>query len=168
MAQINRRTMRTPRETERIWNNRIVDKNLEDGWLESLNSLKVFELISICEGQANGRGPFSNRPHINLRIREKHIPMMATHFDEIATNLQKKLIELFGNENTNADIEYKIKFNSSRFKQEIMRDFVVHVQSRAVIEELDEIDPSIKKWFTENINAVCQLDLFMGELNALR
>lgn len=168
MAQINRRTMRAPRETERIWNNRIVHKNIEDGWLESLNSLKVFELISICEGHANSRRPFSNRPHINLRIREKHIPMMATNFDEIATNLQNKLIELFGNENTNADIEYKIKFNSSRFKQEIMRDFVVHVQSRTLIEESDEIDPSIKNWFKENINAVCQLDLFMGELNALR
>ena len=49
-----------------------------------------------------------------------------------------------------------------------MRDFVVHVQSRTLIEESDEIDPSIKNWFKENINAVCQLDLFMGELNASR
>jgi hypothetical protein len=35
---------------QRQWKDYQVDKNLSDEWLESLNRLKCFDLISVCEG----------------------------------------------------------------------------------------------------------------------
>lgn len=159
MRQTNRRTMREPRETERIWNNCNVDKNLENAWLETLNSLQLFNLISICEGHVEGRGPFSSRPHINLRIKEQYLPLMAREFDDISNDWQRKLTELFSTDETLAEIEYKLKFNSSRSRQEITRDLTIHISSR-VTRQTVKINQNTIKWFEEMVGAISKFDVF--------
>lgn len=39
----------------KVWNNMIVGKELEDEWLNQLNSIKHFELRAICQGYSSDR-----------------------------------------------------------------------------------------------------------------
>jgi hypothetical protein len=58
---------------QRRWNNRHVDFNLDDSWLERLNALNLFNLISICEGHSCDKHPYDKQPHINLRLTSQHL-----------------------------------------------------------------------------------------------
>jgi len=59
---------------QRRWNNKHVDINLDDSWLERLNALELFNIISICEGHSCGEHPYDKQPHINLRLKSQHFP----------------------------------------------------------------------------------------------
>ncbi len=79
-AAIHRRRVRPCRDHERRWRDHCVDINLEDAWLERLNQLRCFHLISICEGH-----PGRSRPHVNLKLKQEHHPLIANVFDETRT-----------------------------------------------------------------------------------
>lgn len=59
---------------ERSWKNKYVDANLEDSWLDCLNALNLFILVSICEGHSCSKHPYEKQPHINLRLKT---PLLA-------------------------------------------------------------------------------------------
>jgi len=60
---------------KRLWRTYQVDADLCDEWLCELNSLKVFQLISICQGHESLRPSHpSSTPHINLRMHADKIP----------------------------------------------------------------------------------------------
>jgi hypothetical protein len=82
---------RTPRrkcrDYEREWSGFCVDRNLEDDWLERLNRLQAFSLISICEGHCDHRTePSGKASHIKLRLKEgsrrRWLPRPAIGSDE--------------------------------------------------------------------------------------
>ncbi|MDD2944174.1 MAG: hypothetical protein PHC51_14570 [bacterium] len=151
------RPQREPREGERLWNGHNVDKNLEDVWLVKLNSLKAFDLISICEGHPNGRGPFSASPHLNLRIKENYLPIIVREFDNVSNQLHSSIVQLFGVANTTADLELKVTMNSSRSRQEIRRDLVFHAKARFTRQSI-EIESEVVNWFNEVVCNVSQFD----------
>jgi gamma-glutamylcyclotransferase (GGCT)/AIG2-like uncharacterized protein YtfP len=64
---------------KRIWRTYQVDEELRDEWLGALNSLKVFRLISICQGHESTRPnhPIS-WPHIHLRMSPERIPLATS------------------------------------------------------------------------------------------
>lgn len=162
--QLERKHTRPCGSHERVWRGRCVDKNLLDGWLDALNSLSCYSMISICEGHSERmRTPNGGRPHINLRLKEHLLPLCITKYDQVSVVLQHKLIELFGNETTSAYIEIKIRINSSRARQEVMRDVVLHVDSR-VQRTGQDIDPNTENWFSKNIVCMHNLDEFSKKL----
>lgn len=55
---------------QRLWRGISVDKNLRNSWLVALNSLQMFELISICEGHWNSNMRMMDSPHVNLRWKD--------------------------------------------------------------------------------------------------
>lgn len=74
------------RPHERRWRNYCVDKNLKDDWLERLNGLTVFDLISICEGHGSeAETELGRLPHINLRLKSP----IAEGLDDIWSNIRK-------------------------------------------------------------------------------
>ena len=80
-------TKKTPRrkctDHEREWRGFCVDKNLQDDWLERLNSLEAFSPISICEGHCNGRAkPTQTPPHVKLRLKERFLSDIAIYWNE--------------------------------------------------------------------------------------
>jgi len=152
-----RRPIRPHREHERIWNGRLVDKNLENEWLESLNSLKFYKLISICEGHNNNS--LHTHPHINLRLKEEHIPVLLSKFDQLSQSLNNKLVEIFGHENNSVTLEFKIKLIASPTSRPIRRDLVIRIRSRHTRENL-EIDNKIKNWFQNIIIQIQKFDKY--------
>ena len=62
-------------EYQRPWNGRQVDLNLPDAWLERLNSLHSFVLVSICEGHHDCNDCF---PEILLSARAAAIPRIKS------------------------------------------------------------------------------------------
>jgi len=159
MARTPQRHIRKPREGERLWNTHIVDINLDDVWLETLNALRVFDLISICEGHVSGgRSLNSNRPHLNFRMKEKFLPLYIRVFDDISNELHLRMVELFGEEDTKAYMEYKMKLSSSRSRQEITRDIMLHVESRSS-RQTHDIDTATIIWFNKIVYNIQQFDI---------
>ncbi|NOX20109.1 MAG: hypothetical protein GXO99_02440 [Nitrospirae bacterium] len=156
--------IRTPRPYERLWKNLYVDKNLEDEWLERLNDLKVFNLISICEGHpGNGRFSKGSSPHIYLRMKDKFVAPFSQRFGLISDGLYKKLIELFKDRNTITDIEYRIKFNTTNCKDCPKREVVIHIRARKK-RASHNMDNSTRKWFIKKIIAVEKFDSFVESI----
>ena len=63
---LTRSLRRRCRDHEKRWRDFCVDKNLEEDWLERLNSLKAFTLIGICEGHHNQRAGSATKTRISL------------------------------------------------------------------------------------------------------
>lgn len=81
---------------ERRWRDKCVDAGLSDTWLERLNALAVFDLISICEGHPD-EPVFEHRrtPHINLRVKEVHAETIAGLWNSERATLAALLDESF-------------------------------------------------------------------------
>jgi gamma-glutamylcyclotransferase len=72
-------------EGKRLWRTHIVDAGLQDSWLGALNALRVFDLISICEGHpTSGRNTFRSIPHINLRVKPHLLPSATRRIVEVS------------------------------------------------------------------------------------
>ena len=57
---------------EKRWLDYCVDKNLDEHWLEELNSLQAFNLVSICEGHfSQAKNPSKKFAHISLKLKSK-------------------------------------------------------------------------------------------------
>jgi gamma-glutamylcyclotransferase len=64
---------------KRLWRTYQVDAELRDEWLCELNSLKVFQLISICQGHESSRANHpSSLPHIHLRLSPERVPLATS------------------------------------------------------------------------------------------
>jgi hypothetical protein len=162
MISQNRRSVRQPRETEKRWNSHNVDKNLEEDWLISLNSLKAFNLISICEGHVNTRSPGRNRPHFNLRIKERFIPLYINIVDKDAYSIQNKMAEIFNTELSRINLEFKITLNPSRAMQYIRRDLTIRIESM-ITRYSEKIEYSVIEWFNNTIDETIKFDGFIYE-----
>jgi hypothetical protein len=105
---------RTPRRKcrghEREWRGFCVDANLEDEWLARLNDLQAFDLISICEGHCNRQAePSRTPPHIKLRLKERLLRGVASHWDEHKMAVVGKVNRLFETGDTYVNLELKFK-----------------------------------------------------------
>lgn len=114
---------RQPRPHERIWNGRIVDKNLNGIWLERLNALKAFNLISICGGHEQRR-----TPHINLRLKWQYLDYTSSHYLNLDTPIRNIINDLFPSEECIVKTEFKIiNSNVPRHCDIRKEDFIITV-----------------------------------------
>ena len=100
---------REPRPHERIWRNHYVDINLKDEWLEHLNSLKVFKLISICEGHVYVGRLGRSTPHFNLRLKAEIIDKFELSDKELIQKLNIKVTEMCQELEYNASMEFQVR-----------------------------------------------------------
>jgi hypothetical protein len=135
-----------------------VDKNLHDAWLEQLNALHVFDLISICEGHHRQRLP--PRPHINLRMKNdmltgflKHVPMENT-----LKTLHEQCSRLFILAMTDVEIVHTIRIACER--PTIHHDISAHISRRAQATS-DLLDAGNVNWFEETVRSIQSLDDFV-------
>ncbi|RMG74789.1 MAG: hypothetical protein D6710_01125 [Nitrospirae bacterium] len=153
---------RQPRPHERRWHNYWVDRNLEDRWLEALNSLHAFKLISICEGHIAYKGRSTRTPHINLRMKRRFLRLFVRKFNDLSVDLYRTFVTLFNDDDTYIDIEYKIRFKSSHRGRAINRDVVIHVRSRNP-RTSEEMDEQTKRWFEQIVERLRGFDRFIKE-----
>ena len=99
------------RPHERRWRNFCVDRALKDDWLERLNGLKVFDLISICEGHGTAAETELGRlPHFNLRLKSPIAEQLDDIWSSIRTEVGEAIDQCFSNRYTAVNFEFRSGF----------------------------------------------------------
>ena len=156
------RPRRECRDYERIWRGRCVDRNLEDAWLEALNALAVFDLISICEGHVSEQpNRLRGRPHINLRLKATLLPEVIGAWSSTRKALREITIELFREIEASVTLELKHRIQLGPHEIQDRDDFTVKIQSRQA-REGHSIDVGTISWFHYTVSAIEELDRFMS------
>jgi hypothetical protein len=140
---------RFPRDDQLEWNGRFVDIDLEDQWLESLNDLIHFNLISICEGHTD-----RNRyPHINLRLKAAFLPKNHTQKEVLV----KTIREIIDNVFKELQVNYSLTWNErwSSLDRILDRTLTINLISRTTF--INEIQ-NRNKWFENMIQNIIVFD----------
>lgn len=143
---------------EKRWRDICVDKNLEEVWLEELNDLEVFNLISICEGHnAQRRNPSSKFPHINLKLKEKLLPGFVKDWETLRPEVLNEVHRLFQKGDTYFNLELRFKLRAGRGRlvyQEEMTLKMRFFQARVS----EEMDSETYHWFAQSVESIKDLD----------
>lgn len=152
------------RDYEREWNGFCVDRNLEDEWLERLNGLEAFSLISICEGHCDRETePSGTSPHVKLRLRENRLPGIASRWDEHKMAIVSEVNRLFQAGDTYVNLELKFKLRSQAGRLNYQEDLIVRVHSRQA-RFSEEMGAETHDWFQRSVSRIEELDSQMARL----
>lgn len=159
---------RTPRrrcrDHEREWRGFCVDRNLEDDWLECLNALDTFDLISICEGHCSHQAePSRTPPHIKMRLKEQFLPDIARRWDEHKMGILGEVNRLFQVGDTYVNLELKFKLRSGTGRLSYQEEMVMRVHGRQA-RVSEEIDAATCAWFEQSVERIEALDRFVADL----
>lgn len=159
---------KTPRrkcgEHEKEWRGFRVDANLEDGWLECLNDLNAFALISICEGHCDRQAePSRTPPHIKMRLKEQFLPDIAGHWDEHKMAILNEVNRLFQVGDTYVNLELKFKLRSGTGRLSYQEEMIMRVHGRQARASA-EIDAETHAWFEQSVKRIQVLDRFVADL----
>lgn len=152
------------RDHEREWRGFCVDRNLEDGWLQRLNDLDTFDLISICEGHCGRQAePSRTPPHIKLRLKEQFLPEVASRWDEHKMAILGEVNKLFQVGDTYVNLELKFKLRSGTGRLSYQEEMIVRVHGRQA-RLSEEIDAATCAWFEQSVEQIEALDHFVTDL----
>lgn len=153
-----RTSRRKCRDHEREWRGFCVDKNLQDDWLERLNDLQAFSLISICEGHCNQQTePSRTPPHVKLRMKEHLLPNVASCWDEHKMEVLSKVNELFQTGDTYVNLELKFKLRLGTSRLDYQENLIVRIHGRQA-RASGEIDIDTDGWFEQTVDRIQDLD----------
>lgn len=160
---------RTPRrkcrDCEREWRGFCVDENLEDDWLECLNGLNTFTLISICEGHYGRQvEPSRTPPHIKMRLKEQFLPAVASRWDEHKMAILAEVNRLFQvSSDTYVNLELKFKLRSGTGRLSYQEEMILRVHGRQA-RVSEEMDAATRAWFEQSVGQIEALDRFVTTL----
>lgn len=154
-----RKTSRRQRKAyEREWRDYYVDKNIEDDWLERLNSLAAFDLISICEGHCNRQPePLGTPPHVKLRVKESYLPGIGGRWDRHKMVIISTASDLFQTGNTYLNVEMGFRLKSGTGRLNYQEALVVRVH-RGNTKPSSEMDEETRQWFEQSVGQIEELD----------
>jgi hypothetical protein len=108
-------TQKDCRENEKHWRDHCVDVNLAEVWLERLNHLLAFNLMSICEGHhTQVRGSVGRFPHIYLKLKESYLPGFVKEWDNLRSAFMDEVHKNFQLGDTYFNLEMKTKLRAGR------------------------------------------------------
>jgi hypothetical protein len=156
------RRQRSCRDDQRTWNERCVDKNLQDDWLIRLNGLDCFDLISICEGHL-GLGQRSQRrtASINLRMKNIYFEKIAYQWEKYKTNVRDNIQNTLDVDNTNYELE--LKFSYRNFRNRLSNNENLSIRINCTFQRNSKkIDDVTFTWFDKIVSQIEKLDGFFG------
>lgn len=146
------------REYERIWRSRCVDRNLHDDWLETLNSLDSFDLISVCEGHLTERvNSRRSSAHISLRIKGALSEHVADQWVQIQDAVDQVFCELLDPNASHAKAELRLSSRLNCGSVDRHTDLVVELRCRTP-RSSHEPEKSMIDWFGSIVPIIRQLD----------
>jgi hypothetical protein len=147
---------------ERAWRDRHVDKNLADDWLERLNSLRIFNLISICEGHWEMEHPYDARPHLNLRMKPCYLSEALAKWDDCKDIVQDTVNRLpnSGEIYVHAHLALDYLFSDASFRDEgfSMEFECCHRRTG------DLPEPWFEEWFRCLVSGIEVLDKLLDDM----
>ena len=159
---MRRRAPRKCRSHQRIWKTYCVDNNLEDSWLESLNSLQAFNLISICEGHAASGDRPRRRAHLNLRLKSAYLPKVALNFEAYVDAFRDRIGRTFYDNSCFIDVEFRVHLRPFDRDQCVSHELVVHIKALHAAGAAG-MSNETRNWFNAVIPQVISLDQFFCE-----
>lgn len=154
---MKRAVSKTCRDYERMWRDFCVDRNLEDEWLEQLNSLKTLNLVGICEGHPRPPGTPGRFPQMNLRLKESFLPGIAAHWAELRSAMLNEASRLFQLGDTDVRIELKFWLRAGRGRLIYQEDLTVRLRSYRAREAVD-MDAEAHGWFERAVDRIEKID----------
>jgi len=155
---MKRTPSRTCKDYERVWRDLCVDRNLQDDWLDHLNSLKTLNLVGICEGHpSRPPGTPGRFPHINLRMKESFLPGIAGHWENLRSAMLNEASRLFQLGDTDVRIELKFWLRAGRGKLIYQEDLTVRVRSYWTRDTV-EMDAETCRWFERAVDRIDKID----------
>jgi hypothetical protein len=149
---------KTCKEYERVWRDLCVDRNLQDDWLEQLNSLQTLNLVGICEGHPDRPPGAPGRfPQINLRLKESVLPGIAGHWADLRSAMLSEASRLFPTGDSDVRIELKFWLRAGRGKLVYQEDLTVRVRSYR-IRDTAEMDAETCAWFERAVDRIDKID----------
>ena len=148
------------KDFERPWRDLCVDRNLQDDWLERLNNLRSFRVISICEGHYHPDSPGGSAkrfPHIKLRLKDQFLPDIPGQWDQLRPIISNELHRLFYCVDTYLDVELKYRFKWAGVRFAYQEDLTVRISGRRR-RESPQMDDATLEWFERSVDRVEQLD----------
>ena len=149
---------------ERPWRDWAVDRNLDDRWLERLNNLESFSLVSICEGHLEVEPKsVKRRPCIILRPKEAYIMPLTVRWYELKDAIALEIESIWPDKETIIEFEIQHRLVKSGDPLEDIEDIIIRITSdrkRDVVILPEWID----HWFRQALSRIETFDLFMKTL----
>ncbi|MGD2155316.1 MAG: hypothetical protein PVG32_00460 [Anaerolineales bacterium] len=146
------------KEYERLWEGHCIDKNLADEWLDRLNKLGCFDLISICEGHSDRRpGSASAYPHLNLKLKEHLLPPVSDRWDKYKSVFFDQVNRLFQTGDTLVNMEVKFKLRLGVAKMSYRENLSLKIRCRQA-RTASKMDPKTATWFRRTVARLEKLD----------
>lgn len=145
-------------DQQRPWRTFSVDEKIEDAWLERLNALKYFDLISICQGHADApEDQPRRRPHFNLRLKDEFAEALINDQAQLKDRIADILDRAFDTAHTAAHFEIRSGFIKD--KKGIADQDIILLKVARHLDLLKEqpIDP-LRTWFDDNVAASERFD----------
>lgn len=151
-------------DQQKTWRTFLVDEKLEDDWLERLNALKHFDLISICQGHADAPDDQPRRrPHFNLRVKDECANALANAWPVHKDNIADAFASAFETAHTTAHLELRngiIKDKNGVAPQNIT---LLKVARHTDLLKAQPAAP-LHAWFDENVAAAESFDAYLTPL----
>lgn len=143
---------------EKRWRDYYVDKNLEERWLETLNDLDAFNLISICEGHfAQQKSSSRKFPHISLKLKEQLLLGFVKDWDTLRAEVLNEVHQLFQKGDTYFNLELRFKLRAGRGRLVYQEELGLKLrcfQARMSV----AMDSGSYQWFDQSIESIKALD----------
>jgi hypothetical protein len=148
---------------ERRWRDRCVDKNLKDVWLERLNALKSFNMVSLCEGHVRlFKNPSSKYPHINLKLKDQYLPGFAKEWVDLRPAILNEVHNLFQVGDTYFNLELKHKLRAGIGRLVYQEELTIKMR-RYQPRFSEELKPEDAAWFDQCVDRIERLDKIFSD-----
>jgi hypothetical protein len=143
---------------EKRWRDLCVDKNLAEHWLEILNDLSAFNLISICEGHhSQPKNSPSKFAHINLKLKEELLPGFVKDWETLRPEILNEVHRLFQKGDTYFNLELRFKLRAGRGRLVYQEELTLKMR-RFQARNSELMDGESFQWFEQSVESIKALD----------
>jgi hypothetical protein len=116
---------------QRRWRDWAVDRNLEDGWLTSLNDLEALDLVSICEGHLDARpNSVKRRPCIILRPKKAYMMPLTVGWYDLKKALAAEIKRIWQDAETIVEFEIQHRLVQNGDDPDDIEDIIIRITSK--------------------------------------
>ena len=149
---------------EKPWRDWAVDRNLDDRWLERLNDLESFSLVSICEGHLDAEPKsVKRRPCIILRPKKAYIMPLTVRWYELKEAIAVEIERIWPDKETIVEFEIQHRLVKSGDPLEDIEDIIIRITSDRK-RDMVILPEWIGHWFRQALSRIETFDRFMKTL----
>ncbi|HOY66159.1 MAG TPA: hypothetical protein PLP29_04670 [Candidatus Ozemobacteraceae bacterium] len=150
---------RSPTAWEKEWRGLLVDKELDDGWLEALNHLSGMRLTSICAGHPGRNGRREQPAHIVVQLGA-HLgsgPGADPFWNPLLLDLSREFVALPGMAATRIRLHQELTVRDGMHRNGPSIRILLTLDCPAPRRN-DPLSPEIRAWFETACAGLARLD----------